>query len=218
MIKQTLCCWRLLELRSRCVRISQRYYFQQEHSITIQRFVKRINLKNQIFFKPVALCLDISVQHKAPQEEGMVIKMKILSVDFGDSHTGLAVCDRTETISSPIGIIHERNFEMCIEKTASAVIEYEVGEVIVGNPINMNGTYGPRSEKCTLFADELKKLVSVPVKMWDERSSTVTAHNYMNEVNKRGKKRKAVIDAVAAAVILDSYLLYRANHKDTPSQ
>ena len=86
--------------------------------------------------------------------------------------------------------------------------------IVVGNPLNMNGSAGPRSEKCRLFAELLRNLVTVPVVMWDERSTTVTAHQMMNDVNKRGKKRKAVIDAVAAAVILENYLAYRANHKE----
>lgn len=141
--------------------------------------------------------------------------MKIMAVDYGDAHTGLAACDRTETLASPIGIIHERDFDTCIMKTAAAVVEYAIDMVVVGNPINMNGSVGPRSEKCKLFAEKLRAMVSVPVEMWDERSTTVTAHNMMNEVNKRGAKRKAVIDAVAAAIILENYLAYRANHKDT---
>ncbi|MCH5323959.1 MAG: Holliday junction resolvase RuvX [Eubacterium sp.] len=137
--------------------------------------------------------------------------MKIMAVDYGDSHTGLACCDRTETLASPLGIINERDFDTCAQKVAAAAVEYEVGEVVVGNPINMNGTYGPRSEKCKQFADLLSNYLDIPVVMWDERSTTVTAHNMMNEVNKRGKKRKAVIDAVAAAVILENYLAYKAN-------
>ncbi len=137
--------------------------------------------------------------------------MKILAIDYGDSHTGLAVCDRTETLASPVGIIHEKNFDKCIEKCAHMASEYEVGEIIVGNPINMNGSKGPRSQKCELFAEKLRDIVNVPVKMWDERSTTVTAHNMMNEVNKRGKKRREVIDAVAAAVILEGYLSFRKN-------
>lgn len=140
--------------------------------------------------------------------------MKIMSVDYGDSHTGLACCDRTETLASPLGVINERNFDICVEKVAAAAVEYEVKLVVVGNPINMNGTRGPRSEKCTVFADKLKNYLEIPVIMWDERSTTVTAHNMMNDVNKRGKERKKVIDAVAAAVILESYLAYRANHPD----
>ncbi len=137
--------------------------------------------------------------------------MKIMAVDYGDSHTGLACCDRTETLASPLGVINERDFNVCAQKVAAAAVEYEVGEVVVGNPINMNGTYGPRSEKCREFADLLSNYLEIPVVMWDERSTTVTAHNMMNEVNKRGKKRKAVIDAVAAAVILENYLAYKAN-------
>ncbi len=140
--------------------------------------------------------------------------MKILAVDYGDSHTGLACCDRTETLASPLGIIHEKNFNICVEKVAAASVEYEVGLIVVGNPINMNGSYGPRSEKCCLFAELLRNFVEVPVVMWDERSTTVTAHNMMNEVNKRGKKRKEVIDAVAAAIILESYLNFRHNNPD----
>lgn len=141
--------------------------------------------------------------------------MKIMAVDYGDSHTGLAVCDRTELIASPVGVINEKDFAKCVADVANAVTEFDVQMVVVGNPINMNGTRGPRSEKCTLFAENLQKLVDVPVNMWDERSTTVTAHEMMNEVNKRGKKRKQVIDAVAAAVILESYLAWRANHKDS---
>lgn len=140
--------------------------------------------------------------------------MKIMAVDYGDSHTGLACCDRTETLASPLGVIDERNFNVCAEKVAAASVEYEAGLIVVGNPLNMNGSEGPRSEICKSFAELLRNYVEVPVVMWDERSSTVTAHQMMNEVNKRGKKRKAVIDAVAAAVILENYMAWRANHKD----
>ena len=139
--------------------------------------------------------------------------MKIMAVDYGDSHTGLACCDRTETLASPIGVIDEKNFKICAEKVAAMSVEYEAGLIVVGNPLNMNGSAGPRSEMCKSFAELLQNLVDVPVVMWDERSSTVTAHQMMNDVNKRGKKRKAVIDAVAAAVILENYLAWRANNK-----
>lgn len=140
--------------------------------------------------------------------------MKIMSVDFGDSHTGLACCDRTETLASPLGVINEKDFQICVEKVAAAAVEYEAGLVVIGNPINMNGTSGPRSEKCKLFAETLKSFVDVPVEMWDERATTVTAHQMMNDVNKRGKKRKEVIDAVAAAIILENYMAWRKNHKE----
>lgn len=139
--------------------------------------------------------------------------MKIMAVDYGDSHTGLACCDITETLASPIGVIDDRNFNRCAEKVAAMSAEKGAELIVVGNPLNMNGSAGPRSELCKSFADLLGGLVNVPVVMWDERSSTVTAHHMMNDVNKRGRKRRAVIDAVAAAVILENYLAWRANNK-----
>ena len=140
--------------------------------------------------------------------------MKIMAVDFGDARTGLAVCDRTEFLASPVGVIEERNFNACIQQVAFAVEEYDIKEVIVGFPKNMNGSIGPKAEKCQLFSEELAKLVKVPVKLWDERRTTITAHNILNETNTRGKKRKEVIDAVAATVILESYLDFRRNQTE----
>lgn len=137
--------------------------------------------------------------------------MKIMAVDLGDARTGLACCDRTETLSSPIGVIHDKNPDSVLQKVAAAVVEYQVGEVIVGYPKNMNNTVGPRAELCAAFAEKLAALVTVPVQLWDERSTTVSAHNYLNVTDTRGKKRKNVVDAVAATIILESYLQYRAN-------
>ena len=135
--------------------------------------------------------------------------MKIMAVDYGDARTGLAVCDRTEFLASPIGTIEERNAQLLAMKVAHMAEQYEVGEIIVGLPLNMNGSKGPRAEKCQAFADLLSQLTEVPVNMWDERSTTVSAHNILNETNVRGKKRKAVVDTVAATVILEAYLEYR---------
>lgn len=140
--------------------------------------------------------------------------MKIFAVDFGDSHTGIAASDPLEMLATPICIVHEKDFVTCADKVAEEIKKGSGELVVVGNPVNMNGTFGPRSEKCNEFAQLLRERLSVPVEMWDERSTTVTAHERMNEVNKRGKKRKAVIDAVAAAIILENYLAFRRNHKD----
>ena len=137
--------------------------------------------------------------------------MKIIAVDYGDSRTGLAICDAGEILASPLETVYEKNFDRCAEKVAKISKEKKAEMIVVGNPINMNGTYGPRSELCSLFAKKLKELVDVDVEMWDERSSTVTAISYMNEINKRGKKRRELLDQAAAAVILDSYLSYRKN-------
>ncbi|MBQ6676287.1 MAG: Holliday junction resolvase RuvX, partial [Ruminococcus sp.] len=95
---------------------------------------------------------------------------------------------------------------------------YEVGEIVVGLPLNMNGSFGPRAERCKQFADILNELTECPVNMWDERSTTVSAHNILNETNVRGKKRKAVVDTVAATIILEGYLEFRKNKKAAESQ
>lgn len=141
--------------------------------------------------------------------------MKIMAVDYGDVRTGLAVCDRTEFLASPIGVIEERNAPILAMKVAHMAEQYEVGEIVVGLPKNMNGSIGPRAKKCQAFAEMLSELTEVPVNMWDERSTTVTAHQILNQTNVRGKNRKAVVDEVAATVILESYLNYRRKNKSS---
>ena len=140
--------------------------------------------------------------------------MKIMAVDLGDARTGLAACDRTEFLASPLGVIEDRDFDRTIQKVAYAAQEYDVQMIVVGYPKNMNGTTGERAEKCAEFARRLQKIVPVPVELWDERATTVQAHNYLNETNTRGKKRKQVIDEVAATIILESYLAYRKNQRE----
>ena len=139
--------------------------------------------------------------------------MKILAVDFGDARTGLAVCDKDELIASPLTVINDGYKERGIEKIIAAAKENRVEEIVVGNPINMNGTAGPRSELCRSVADALAEKSGISVRLWDERSTTVSAIGILNQTDVRGKKRKAVIDAVAAVLILESYMAYRKNHK-----
>ena len=140
--------------------------------------------------------------------------MKIMAVDFGDARTGLAICDKTELLASPVGVIHEKRFEHAVEKVAAAAAENRAEAVIVGLPLNMNGSEGPRAELCRNFAEQLSSRVNVPVRMWDERQTTVSAAGYLNQTDTRGKKRKEVIDAVAAVIILDSYLQWRKHHPE----
>ena len=137
-----------------------------------------------------------------------------MAVDFGDARTGLAICDKTELLASPVGVIHEKRFEHAVEKVAAAAAENRAEAVIVGLPLNMNGSEGPRAELCRNFAEQLSSRVNVPVRMWDERRTTVSAAGYLNQTDTRGKKRKEVIDAVAAVIILDSYLQWRKNHPE----
>lgn len=137
--------------------------------------------------------------------------MKIMAVDFGDARTGIAICDKMEMLASPAGVIHEYNFNKCIEKTAQKADELGAELIVVGYPKNMNGTIGERAEKCRIFAEKLSEISNIQTQLWDERCTTVSAHNYLNQTNTRGKKRKNVVDAVAAVIILDSYMKYRKN-------
>ena len=140
--------------------------------------------------------------------------MKIMAVDLGDARPGLAVCDRTEFLASPIGVIHERDLNKLVVQVSVAVDEYQVSHVVVGYPKNMDGTTGERAQKCERFAQRLRNVVTVPVELWDERRTTVTAHEILNEADIRGQKRKDMVDEVAATIILESYLAYRRNQKE----
>ena len=137
--------------------------------------------------------------------------MRIMAVDYGDSRTGIAVCDKDEILASPLTVITEYNFERCAEKVAELAKKEKAELVVVGHPKNMDGSEGARAEKCAEFAGIVEKLSGISTELWDERRTTVTAHNYLNETNVRGKKRKAVVDAVAATVILETYLAFRKN-------
>ncbi|MCL2036807.1 MAG: Holliday junction resolvase RuvX [Oscillospiraceae bacterium] len=132
--------------------------------------------------------------------------MRILAVDYGEARTGLAVSDYTGTIATPMSVIHEKGFNKLIEKIVEAVKENEVGEVVVGNPLNMDGTVGEKSRKCERLAERLRvELAGIPVVMSDERLTTVEAYSIVSQHRKRSNRRKS-IDAVAAAVILEEYL------------
>lgn len=144
--------------------------------------------------------------------------MIILGVDFGEARTGLAICDRSELLASPIGTVSETDFNACVEKVAAIAMKKKAACIVVGYPKNMNGTIGERAERCQQFADCLKEKTKLDTVLWDERSTTVSAHNYLNQTNTRGKKRKAVVDTVAATIILESYLAYRKNHPEQLSQ
>ncbi len=138
--------------------------------------------------------------------------MKILAVDYGDARTGLAVCDKMETLASPLTVINCRKMDMVAEEVVKAVAENRCELIVIGLPKNMDGSEGFRADICKEFADKVKALTEVPIVMWDERGTTVTAHNYLNITDTRGKKRKAVVDAVAATIILENYLRYRKNN------
>ena len=132
---------------------------------------------------------------------------KILSVDFGDTRTGLAVSDATRFLASGIGTISVGGIVKTADRTAEIVREQGAVAVVVGLPVNMDGTQGFRAERCREFADLLREsLPGVPVAMMDERMTTMVASRYLNETNTRGKKRKGVIDTLSAEIILQNTL------------
>ena len=135
--------------------------------------------------------------------------MRILAVDYGDARTGLASCDKYESIASPVGTVAERNQEVLVRKISDKAKELGTEHIVVGLPMNMDGSRGERAQKCEEFAKKLSESTGLEVSMWDERVTTVQAIGILNETNVRGKRRKAVIDTVAATLILESYLEYR---------
>ena len=137
--------------------------------------------------------------------------MKILAVDYGDARTGLAVCDPTEFLASPAGIIQEKSLAKTAQQIVLASQKHAAGMIVIGLPKNMDGTEGARAQKTRKLAETLRDSVSVPVELWDERRTTISAANILSENGTYGKKRKGVLDAVAATVILESYLAYRKN-------
>jgi putative holliday junction resolvase len=137
--------------------------------------------------------------------------MRIMGVDFGDARTGIAVSDPSEFWASPICVIKETEFEETIKKVATLAAEHSVGQIVVGYPKNMNGTIGERAEKSQRFAQGLETITGVPVKLWDERCTTMSAAVYMNATDTHGRKRKNTIDAAAATIILQDFLDYKRN-------
>ena len=100
----------------------------------------------------------------------------------------------------------DKELELAQEKVKEYVISYDITDIVLGDPVNMNGSRGPRSEKAHGFADLLKTVCGVNVILYDERLTTVSAHNYLSEGNVRGKKRKEKVDKLAAEIILQAYL------------
>ncbi len=139
--------------------------------------------------------------------------MIIMSVDLGKARTGIAVSDVGESFAFPKTVITEYNTEKLVDKISFCANEYGAELIVVGLPKNMDGSSGERAAECTAISEKIAKLSGKEVVMWDERCTTVSAHTALNFTDTRGKKRKAVVDAVAAVIILEDYLKFRKNNK-----
>ena len=134
---------------------------------------------------------------------------RIMGIDYGDARTGIAFSDLLCSIVGSTTVIHSRKPEKTLEEIVKLCKEQDAGEIVMGLPKNMDGTEGPRAELCREFAAKVQEATGLNVTLWDERRTTVEAHNILNEHNYHGKKRKNTVDAVAASLILEGYLNFK---------
>lgn len=131
---------------------------------------------------------------------------RILGVDSGDVRTGLAVSDTLGFLANGIGTFTAPTEDELVELVVKYANEYDVERVVIGNPINMDGSSGERSQKVRALSEQIAARLSVPIILFDERCTTMEAHKIMNITNTRGKKRKAAVDTLSAQIILQDYL------------
>ena len=132
--------------------------------------------------------------------------MIILGIDYGDVRTGVAVCDKTEFLASPVCTVRESYMPKLIDKLTAIISDKKPELIVVGLPKNMDGSLGFRAQACTEFAEALKDACSIETVLWDERLTSVIAHRQLQSNGKREKKHKDIVDAAAAVEILQSYI------------
>ncbi len=137
--------------------------------------------------------------------------MKILAIDLGLARTGIAICDPGERLASPVGTVNQRDLEKLAIQVADIAKEQGAQHLVVGHPRNMDGSRGESARRAEGFAKRLEALTGLPTALWDERLTTTSAIGYLNQTDVRGKKRKQVVDTVAATIILQDYLDSRRN-------
>jgi putative Holliday junction resolvase len=132
--------------------------------------------------------------------------MRILGIDLGDVRTGLALSDESCFLASGLGTFTAYNEDKAMEQILAAIRTHKVEEIVMGNPVNMNGTKGERSQKVEAFAQRLREESGLPVILFDERCTTMQAHTILSFTDTRGKKRKNTVDTLSAEIILQNYL------------
>ena len=138
--------------------------------------------------------------------------MRIMAIDYGDAHTGIAISDPTGFLSGFTTTIDAYRPEIVVQRITELARQHGAEELVLGHPKNMDGTLGPRAEKAEAMAALLKEATGLPVVLWDERRTTIDAHQILMAGGKNAKKRKKVVDAVAASLILEGYLTYKKSH------
>jgi putative Holliday junction resolvase len=140
--------------------------------------------------------------------------MRILGIDAGERTLGLALSDPAGILASPLQTIRRTSGAKDLAALEQVIAEHEVGEIVVGLPLNMNGSRGPQAQKAEAFAKLLRERFQVPVQLWDERLSTVAAERAMLEADLSRQKRKRAIDQVAAAFFLQGFLEARGRKEE----
>ncbi len=135
--------------------------------------------------------------------------MRIMAIDYGDAHTGVAVSDPTGLLAGFTATVTAYRPEAVAEQIAALAREHGAEELVLGHPLNMDGSRGPRAEKAEAMAELLRTVTGLPVVLWDERRTTIDAHQILFNAGKNAKKRKKMVDAVAASLILEGYLTYK---------
>ncbi len=138
--------------------------------------------------------------------------MRIMAIDYGDAHTGIAISDPTGFLAGFTTTIDAYRPEIVVQRITELARQHGAEELVLGHPKNMDGTLGPRAEKAEAMAALLKEATGLPVVLWDERRTTIDAHQILMAGGKNAKKRKKVVDAVAASLILEGYLTYKKSH------
>ena len=138
--------------------------------------------------------------------------MRVMAIDYGDAHTGIAISDPTGLLAGFTTTITAYTPQAVVEHITRLVREHGVEQLVLGYPKNMDGTLGPRAEKAKALQELLEQALALPVDLWDERRTTIDAHQILQRGGKNAKKRKSVVDAVAASLILEGYLTYRHTH------
>ena len=132
--------------------------------------------------------------------------MKIMAIDYGDARTGVAISDLLGTLVGRTAVIHSRNREKTAAEIKKLLEESGAERLVMGFPRNMDGSEGPRAALYREFAAYLGEVTGMEVVLWDERRTTVEAHQILSDCNYHGKRRKNTVDAVAASLILEGYL------------
>lgn len=132
--------------------------------------------------------------------------MRILGIDYGDARTGLSISDPSGFLAGSPSVIHEWNYDKLVDKLVDFIGQNKIEEIVLGWPKNMDGTAGPRAEKCEKLAETLRERTGLPVILWDERRTTVAAHDILHQSGRKMKKHRQTVDAVAASLILQGYL------------